>query len=111
MATSYAGREGEFELGDGHSFVWLTSSAGQTVGLIEHHPAGPNAPAGALHCGGYVAWVPEEAQRGVHPPWTARHQLVAGGPGDEEHLTLSPSLACRTCPSHGFIRHGRWVAA
>lgn len=26
-----------------------------------------------------------------------------------EPLTLSPSLLCRVCGDHGFIRHGRWV--
>lgn len=29
----------------------------------------------------------------------------------EEPLTLSPSLLCRACGSHGFIREGRWVPA
>jgi hypothetical protein len=111
VPTDYAGREGQHDLGEGHSFVWLGNSAGQVIGLIEHHPKGPDATPGALYCGGYVAWVPEDAQRGVHPPWVARHQLLAGGPGDEKHLTLAPSLACRHCPSHGFIRDGRWVSA
>lgn len=26
----------------------------------------------------------------------------------EEPLTLNPSVACRTCSHHGFIRGGRW---
>lgn len=28
-----------------------------------------------------------------------------------EPLTLSPSLLCRNCGDHGFIREGRWVPA
>lgn len=28
-----------------------------------------------------------------------------------EPLTLSPSLLCRACGDHGFIREGRWVRA
>ena len=28
-----------------------------------------------------------------------------------EPLTLSPSLLCRLCGDHGFIRDGRWVPA
>lgn len=28
-----------------------------------------------------------------------------------EPLTLSPSLLCRTCGDHGFIRDGKWVPA
>lgn len=79
MPTDYAGREDQYDLGEGHSFVWLENQAGQVIGLIEHHPKGPDATPGALYCGGYVAWVPEDA--------------------------------CRHCPSHGFIRDGRWVSA
>lgn len=26
-------------------------------------------------------------------------------------LTLSPSLLCKACGHHGFIRQGRWVPA
>jgi hypothetical protein len=28
-----------------------------------------------------------------------------------EPLTLSPSLLCRACGHHGFIREGKWVPA
>jgi len=28
-----------------------------------------------------------------------------------EPLTLSPSLLCRVCGDHGFIREGKWVRA
>jgi hypothetical protein len=28
-----------------------------------------------------------------------------------EPLTLAPSLLCRACGSHGFIREGRWLPA
>jgi len=111
VSTSYPGREDEHDLGDGHSFVWLGDREGNVIGLIEHHPNGPDATPGAKYCGGYVAWVASNAQRGVSPPYTARHQLVAGGPGAEDALTIAPSLACRNCSSHGFIRDGRWVRA
>lgn len=26
-------------------------------------------------------------------------------------LTMAPSVACKVCPSHGFIQQGRWVGA
>lgn len=29
----------------------------------------------------------------------------------EQPLTISPSLLCRTCGNHGFIRSGKWVPA
>lgn len=103
----YPGREREFDLGEGHSFTWLTDSGGQVIGLIEHHRPGPAARPGAQYCGGYVAWRAADGEPGL----AARHQLVAGGPGAEDELTISPSLACRSCPSHGFIRDGRWIPA
>jgi hypothetical protein len=28
-----------------------------------------------------------------------------------EPLTISPSLLCRACQHHGFIREGKWVPA
>jgi hypothetical protein len=103
--TPYERREDEFDLGGGCSFTWLTER-GQIIGLIEHHPKPAPDSAGfdplGFYCGGYVRW-------DGHPK--AKHHLVSGGPGDEEHLTVSPSLLCRTCGNHGFIRDGRWVPA
>lgn len=106
MPTSYPGREDDFDLGNGHSFRWYLDEAG-AFGLIEHHPPGPDASPGALMCGGYVAWR-KPVPRG-HA--AVNHQLIAGGPGDETLLTIAPSLQCRSCPSHGFIRDGRWIPA
>lgn len=108
MPTPYPGRETEYDLGTGHSFVWLYAHDGDLVGLVEHHPKGPDATPGAMYCGGYVAWVNKPGTPHGHAAWVAKHQLVAGGPGDEEHLTIAPSLLCRQCPSHGFIRNGQW---
>lgn len=39
-------------------------------------------------------------------PDNARWQVAS-----EDPLTLSPSLLCRVCGDHGFIREGRWVKA
>lgn len=107
--TPYERREDEFDLGGGCSFTWLTGSGGEgIIGLIEHHPKPPAGAPGydplGYHCGGYVAW---KADGTVQP----RHQLVSGAPGDEEHLTVAPSVLCRRCGHHGFIRDGKWVAA
>jgi hypothetical protein len=69
------------------------------IGIMDHH----KAPNGAW-CGGYVHFrnVPEavanEGRLGA-----ANHELVSAEP-----LTISPSLGCRQCPSHGFIRNGSW---
>jgi hypothetical protein len=106
VPTTYPGREDEHDLGDGHSFAWMYDSDSELYGLIEHHPKGPDAHPDALHCGGYIAWRQPKGQN-----VSLNHQLVAGGPGDEVSVTVSPSLQCRSCPSHGFIRDGRWVPA
>jgi len=45
-------------------------------------------------------WVP------VKPMWPDGWDLV-----QLEPLTLSPSLLCRACGHHGFIREGRWLPA
>jgi hypothetical protein len=46
-----------------------------------------------------------EASRRVfpdHPRWVVE---------SADPLTLSPSLLCKLCGDHGFIRAGRWVRA
>lgn len=40
------------------------------------------------------------------PAWKDGWDIVALQP-----LTLSPSLLCRACGHHGFIRDGSWVPA
>lgn len=50
-------------------------------------------------CCGYVAWTRNGTMK------ETGHELISVDP-----LTLSPSLACRICTSHGFITQGRWVA-
>lgn len=107
MPTSYPGREDEHDLGNGHSFTWMTDQAGAVFGLIAHHPPGPDSTPGSLYCGGYIAWSRSSSGAPEHP----HHQLVAGGPGMESTLTVHPSLLCRTCKNHGWIRQGRWTDA
>lgn len=103
MATTYLDREDEFDLGDGHSFRWFQDSDG-VLGLIEHHPpAAEDKSKGALYCGGYIAW-----REGLG--LSSKHRLVSGGPGDEEHTTVEPSIGCNHCSNHGCIRDGRWVS-
>lgn len=47
-----------------------------------------------------------EVSRQLDPDPRPRWQVESWEP-----LTLSPSLLCRTCGLHGFIRAGRWVPA
>lgn len=51
-------------------------------------------------CSGYVAF---EAFKVFVK---SGHQLIS-----EDPLHVEPSLGCRSCPSHGFIREGRWINA
>ncbi len=51
-------------------------------------------------CGGFI-----DLEEGIHGRTGAWTVQVASP------LTLSPSLNCTRCPSHGWIRHGTWVEA
>lgn len=51
-------------------------------------------------CGGYVSWRPLGAMK------ASGHQLI-----EKDPLHIEASLACRSCPSHGWIRDGLWVPA
>lgn len=70
------------------------------IGIHEHHKSTHNP---ELWCGGYLRFqnVPEAVEAGH-----ALHDLVS-----EKPLTIAPSLGCRGCKSHGYIRDGKWVDA
>lgn len=67
---------------------------GVLEGVAVYHPRPDGTP-----CAGY-GWV------ALRPKWNDGWDLVS-----ERPLTLSPSLLCRACGHHGFIREGRWVPA
>lgn len=67
-----------------------------------------------------AGWI--EAHRDPLGEWCAgmvnrngSRACIEGRPGwaveSEDPLTLSPSVLCTTCGSHGFIRAGRWADA
>ena len=64
------------------------------VGVAYRHPNGKSG-----ECEG---WVPFKDRYIEGQGWDVL---------SEEPLTLSPSLLCRTCGHHGFIRNGQWVPA
>lgn len=84
------------DIGHGVRIYWTVAEDPDVrVGLIEEH----DSPSG--RCAGNVFFrgrVPDDC----HPAWTIE---------SEDPLTLSPSILCRTCGHHGFIRGGRWVPA
>ena len=56
-------------------------------------------------CYGYVPFDTPEAKE-VSTEQAPKWQVESWEP-----LTLSPSLLCTICGSHGFIKQGKWVAA
>lgn len=83
--------DGWTALDDDHVYR-LVSRDGEVVGLIEAHRQ-----ADGEWCRGGIYWV--QIREGA-PIWT----LVSLDP-----LHVEPSLLCRRCGSHGFIRGGTWV--
>lgn len=78
-------------------------STGEWVGIIEWHLN----QAGEL-CGGFVAFAGfyGMTSHGMSPVERPVWQVATLEP-----LTLSPSISCKACGHHGYIRAGRWVPA
>lgn len=77
-----------------YKFYFSTESGTRPAGLIESH----RLPDGNW-CEGAVAF---KGRGGGSPQWTV---LL------EDPLTLSPSILCRDCGSHGYIEGGKWRPA
>lgn len=69
---------------------------GSRGGFLMTHPR-PDTGEPCYPTGYYIPTHPESPVR-----WTVE---------SEDPLTLAPSLACRVCGDHGFIRDGKWVPA
>jgi len=89
------------DLGQRNAYTPILNGDGEWVGIHEWHvcrdPDGEPS-AGAVWFD--VAGLPDYADSG--PKWTVESWAP---------LTISPSVACRVCGHHGFIRDGRWVPA
>lgn len=87
------------DIGGGVEITPITDDqTGIQVGLMERH----TCVEGRLSRG----YVPFQGAPANLFPGPSRWAVVTMEP-----LTLSPSIACHTCPNHGWIRDGRWVAA
>jgi hypothetical protein len=94
--------ERDIEIGDGVTITlveWTDPSTGETeiVGLNEAHKDKQGN-----RCMGWVLFAGTAYAEGMQPAWTVERA---------NPLTLSPSILCRSCGNHGFIREGRWVSA
>jgi hypothetical protein len=76
-------------------------AGGAAVGLDYTHPGKEGR-----RCAGFIYFDTPAVRETFEPSpnimWTVEQQ---------EPLTLSPSLLCKACGHHGFIRDGRWVPA
>lgn len=74
------------------------------IGLQEAHVQRGKVD-GRPSCGGYLCWETPWVDAKGFPQLTGHHLVCL------EPLTVEPSLGCRTCASHGFIRSGVWSDA
>jgi len=87
------------DLGDGHVAHFATYE-GEIVGCRITHKDKDGNP-----CDGFVPWVGRSWWKSFDGKITA-WDLIS-----EQPLTLSPSVLCRICGDHGFVRQGKWVRA
>lgn len=92
---------GRIDIGHGHAIEYVCDPNGTPIALHDYH----DRPDGSGRCVGFVFFdIPE-----------ARDYMVSKANAwqveSREPLALSPSLLCRRCGDHGFIRDGRWIAA
>jgi len=90
-----------FNIGDGHAILFAEYK-GETAGINEWH----RKPDGTW-CRGWVAFKGSAwAREFMGVPSFESWDVVQRDP-----LTLTPSILCRTCGSHGHITNGQWVKA
>lgn len=87
------------DLGDDH-FVQFVDYEGEIAGCRIEHKKKDGTP-----CDGFVPWKGRSWDRSFNG------SIAAWDVVSEEPLTLSPSVLCRACGDHGFVRQGKWVRA
>jgi hypothetical protein len=91
--------EGATDIGYGVLILFTSWRKHAKAGILHEHPT----PDGDRHMGGIKFDLPGVAEAFPGDPlWTVESW---------EPLTLSPSLRCRDCGHHGWIRSGRWEPA
>lgn len=92
----------EIDLGDGHRIVFSDYKGEKRVGANVLHPPVEGK------CGG-DGWIAFE-----DTSWSRQyttHPIATWKVESNEPFTISPSILCRACGDHGFIRDGKWVRA
>ena len=90
-----------FDLGDDHTLTFADYEGQKHVGATIEHKRPDGTP-----CAGWVAFAGRAWAAHFAPGSIATWVVESDDP-----LTLSPSVLCRTCGDHGFVRAGRWVKA
>jgi hypothetical protein len=90
----------EIDLGDNHTMIFSEYQGEKRVGANIVHQA-----ADGSKCQGWIsfegrAWA--NSFNGSIATWKVEQ---------DEPITLSPSIACRVCGDHGYVRDGKWVKA
>lgn len=88
------------DIGGGH-IISFVQYKGEICGLNDLH----KRPDGTDCTGGWVAFAGRSWDRAFDGKITTWDVL------QQDPLTLSPSLLCRVCGGHGWIRNGRWEPA
>ena len=91
----------DVDLGGGYGGYWFDCGLDHHIALMVYHRCEDRT----KHLGGWcihgVFWERPEGYDG--PVWQRT--------GDDEHLTISPSILCLICKDHGYIRGGKWERA
>lgn len=86
-------------MGGGRWLQFTTIDGKIVIGAIENHPDQREP---EKTCAGSIMFDTPEGRQFHGPHWTIEQ---------EDPLTLSPSILCRACGNHGFIRDGKWIPA
>ena len=91
----------QIDLGDNHTLTWSTYQGDPRAGASVAHLKPDGTP-----CDGRIAIEGGTWARSFGPGAIATWKLEQTDP-----VTLSPSLLCRVCGDHGFVRNGKWIRA
>jgi hypothetical protein len=89
------------DLGHDHTLEFVSYKGDEYAGANVAH----NKPDGS-RCNGFITIKGSAWDREFNDPEVASWEMSQVDP-----ITLTPSLLCRVCGDHGFVREGKWVPA
>lgn len=90
----------ELDLGDDYRIVFSEYEGEKRVGATVIHKGKDG-----LEC---MGWAPFEGRSWAR---SFENNITTWTVESDDPLTLSPSILCRVCGDHGFVRNGKWVPA